>query len=485
MSNRDAGSFAEHAVQLGLLTESQLKEAQAEVEDGDDQPERLLRTLERKGHLTPWQSQKLIKGDKDGYFLGGYRLLYRIAAGSFGRVFRADDPHTGNIVAIKVLRRRWSEQRRTIELFEREGKVGLSLRHPNIVSVLAVDFDEASRQYYIVMEFIEGGNLRDFLAIRKKLSCAEALRWIEDCANGLAHAYAQGVTHRDIKPSNILISSTQTAKLVDFGLADIYTPQIEDNSKVYRTVDYAGLERATGSPPGDVRSDIYFLGCTLYEALTGKSPLFMTPDLKARMRRERFLNCSALHPGDVQAPPSVYHLIETMMAFNPQHRYQTPSQLVEAVRHARRDVEGQGPADGVQTPTERSVFIVEKNHRLQDALRDNIKKLGYRVFLSANAPVALERYRHKPYDALIMDAAGGEEDSLLSFEHIIREANRKKRPLGAILLLNKEQADWTTLVPAKPHVVALVRPIKLGQVVEKLTAFVPIAKARPPAAPTG
>src|SRR5204863_2359015 len=167
---------------------------------GDALP--FLLAMERRGYMTPWQSQKLIKGDPDGYFLGGYRILYKISSGSFGRVFRADDPATGRVVAIKVLRRRWSEDPQRIELFEREGRLGMSLHHPNIVEILAISHEPATGQYYIVMEFVEGGNLREILGIRKKLEPKEALRILEDAAGGLAHAYSRGLTHRDIKLTN-------------------------------------------------------------------------------------------------------------------------------------------------------------------------------------------------------------------------------------------------------------------------------------------
>jgi serine/threonine protein kinase len=108
------------------VTEEQLQEAYGEVDPRGTNPQPLLGFLERKGYLTPWQSYKLLKGDPDGYYLGGYRILYKIASGSFGRVFRAEDPRTGRIVAIKVLRRRWSEDPMRIEFFEREGRMGMS-----------------------------------------------------------------------------------------------------------------------------------------------------------------------------------------------------------------------------------------------------------------------------------------------------------------------------------------------------------------------
>src|SRR5262249_39335211 len=154
----------------------QLNEAWDEVGRRNTDPFALLRVLERKGNLTPYQSTKLLKGDEEGYFLGGYRILYKISAGSFGRVYRADDPATGRVVAIKVLRRRWSEDPQRIEMFEREAKLGMSLRHPNIVEILAISHEATTGQYFIVMEFVEGGNLREILQIHKKLEPKKALR---------------------------------------------------------------------------------------------------------------------------------------------------------------------------------------------------------------------------------------------------------------------------------------------------------------------
>ena len=162
------------------------------------------------------------------------------------------------------------------------------MRHPNIVRIIAVNRDPLSGQYFIVMEFVEGGNLRDILTIRKKLDAPEALRILENAAEGLAYAYSKGLTHRDIKLTNLLLSTQGEAKLVDFGLAEITGPSAttsEDDLNVDRTVDYAGLEKATGVKTGDARSDIYFLGCTFYEMLAGKPLLSVTKDAKARMMR--------------------------------------------------------------------------------------------------------------------------------------------------------------------------------------------------------
>jgi CheY-like chemotaxis protein len=459
---------------LGLLTEGQVQECCEDGEFDPHDPPSILRVMERKGFLTSWQSQKLLKGDKDGFLIGGYRLLYKISSGSFGRVYRADDPRTGRVVAVKVLRQRWSENTHSVELFEREGKVGLSLKHPNIVEILAVDRDPSTKQYYIVMEFIEGGNLRDFLGIRKKLIAKEALRLIEDAAAGLAHAYSRGLTHRDLKPSNMLISSQGAIKLVDFGLAGVYSEMPgHDEGKIERTVDYAGLETATGVPPGDVRSDIYFLGCVLYEMLTGRPPLTMTKDKTQRMQRSRFDSVVKITPVEVRAPASVFRLVETMMALEPLHRYQTPNQLLEAIRDVRRELAGGAPAVEKQAAAvNRVIFVIEGHEKLQDAIRNKFKEVGYRVLMSAEPSRAFQRFQQQPFDALIMDAGTVGEDGLTAFRHILEESDRRRFPCGCVLILNEDQASWTERLNPHPRMAVLVRPVTLRQLYTKVDELI-------------
>jgi serine/threonine protein kinase len=469
MDIQDSTTFGQAAVKLGLVAEGQYVEAleEAREEGGKPLPDLalMLRVLERKGHLTNWQSAKILKGDPDGYFLGGYRILYKIASGSFGRVFRADDPRTNRVVALKVLRRRWSEDQKNIDLFIREGRVGMSLKHPNIVEVLNVTQDAVTRQYFIAMEFVEGGNLREILQIRSTLGVSEALRIIEDAAAGLAYAYSRGITHRDVKLTNLLISTLGEAKLVDFGLAQMFANISREEEHIDRTVDYAGLEKTTGVKQGDVRSDIYFLGCVLFEVLTGRPPLSVTRDRHARMARRRFEEAAQLKQGEFNAPPSVYQLVETMMALMPTRRYQTPSQLLDAIRGCRREV-GEGKAGARTAP--RAIFIAESDERLQDTLRDKLKERGYRVFLAGDPLRALDRFRQQPYDALVVDGGTTGEDGLLVYERVLAEAKEKSIPFAAILILSEEQAHLAPTVHSGPKAVVMVRPVTLRQLEKKL-----------------
>jgi serine/threonine protein kinase len=453
----DAATFGQQSVKLGLITEAQLREAMDEAREkaSTHAPELVLltSTLERKGYMTNYQCAKVLRGDFDGFFMGGYRMLYKISSGSFGRVFRADDPRSGRVVAIKVLRRRWSEDQARIDLFIREGRVGMTLKHPNIVEVLAISQDPSSKAYYIVMEFVEGENLRQMLQrLKSPLDVPTALRIIEDATAGLAYAYSRGITHRDIKLTNLLISTNKEAKLVDFGLAQMFAAIGKEEEQVDRTVDYAGLERATAVKFGDVRSDIYFLGCVFYEMVTGRSPLAMTKDRHARMRKQRFEEVQPLRAGEIAAPPSVYQLTETMMTLDPQRRYQTPSQLLDAVRAARREV-GAGKAGG--RPATRTLFIVEGNQKMQNMLREKFRDQGFRVLLSADPMRALDRFRQQPYDALIVDGASAGEEGLLIFERILAEALEKRIPCAAVLWLREDQADLTPRITT-PRTAVLV-----------------------------
>ena len=495
----DAAGMADMVVRLKLVDEFLARELLFELDDKKGPAEPYVRMLERKGLLTPLQGNKLLKGDTDGYFLGGYRVLYRIASGSFGRDYRGDDPSTGRTVAIKILRRRWTEDPRRVELFEREGRLGLSLQHPNIVNILAVGKDESTGSHYLVMEFVEGGNLRDILQIRKKMDLAEGLRIMEECAAGLAYAWQKGLSHRDIKPSNILLGTDGVAKLVDFGLAGINEGAAlmttarpgettnEDAQGMDRTVDYAGLEKATGVKSGDPRSDIYFLGQVLYELLTGEPLMPPTKDRHQRMQRRRFeeveINLARRAATD-GLPASVRNLIAKAVAFEPSRRFQTPDQLYEAVKSLRMELaEGQGTSSDkgesrITGPI--TIFVVEQNAKLQDVLRDKLKQLGFRVLISIDPAQAIKRYKQSPYHALLIDAGMTTRSTAVeAFQQVCQEAAQMHDPLAAVLILNEDDAAWAKVLAQKSGGTILVRPVTMKQLAYALLEKIPQLSANP------
>ncbi|MGL4420771.1 MAG: protein kinase domain-containing protein [Gemmataceae bacterium] len=479
MAELDVNAVAQLAVRVGLVEDNVAKECIYELDDRFARPEAYTRLLERKGLITPFQSGKLLKGEPDGYFLGGYRLLYKIASGSFGRVYRGDDPRSGQIVAVKILRKRWTEDPRRVELFEREGRIGMSLQHPNIVQILAVSKDSATGQYFIVMDFVEGGNLRDILTIRKKIDVIESLRIIEECAAGLAYAYSRGLTHRDIKPTNILISTDKLAKLVDFGLAEISVQsnavfsdrgapgKKDEDAEVDRTVDYAGLEKFTGQKKGDGRSDIYFLGTVLFEMLTGEPIIAATRDRTAMNSKNRYDLDDKLRGfiQEYQIPPVVGQLLMKMMAFEPAMRYQSPGQMHEAIRAVQDEVLTGGKSNTIrQASGALTIYVVETNPKLQDVFRDKFKKMGFRVLMSVDPGQALARYKQQPYHAILIDGGTVGQDGYKAFDEVLKEAESMRLELAGILMANEDQAAWKQQWKPRPGGSVMIRPVTMKQI---------------------
>ena len=253
--------LSQRLVEVGLLEPIQVERAWSEVGGIEGSCEDLIRVLQRQELLTNLQVDRVLKGERTGYFYGKWKVLYLIGAGTFARVYRSLHRENGKVAAVKVLRRRHRNEPIQVEQFMREASVGMQLRHPNIVLINEVDADP--RNPFMVMEFVEGQTLRELIKIRKRIDPKTSLSLMIDVANGLAYAGKQGVTHRDMKLSNVLVTAQGRAKLVDFGLAALADTSNEDavaDCPSARAIDYAALERGTGVRKDDPRSDIYFLG---------------------------------------------------------------------------------------------------------------------------------------------------------------------------------------------------------------------------------
>ena len=198
----------------------------------------------------------------------------------------------------------------------------------------------------------------------------------------------------------------------------------------------------------------------------------MTKDPRMRMSPSRFENIPPMRRDEVDAPPAVFQLVERMMSLDPRMRYQTPSQLLDAVKEVRQELES-GVSSDKAKPVVRSVFVVERDERLQDAMRDRFKKIGFRVYVAADPARAVDRFLMQPYDALVLDAGTTGEDGRFTFEKIMKDAERQALSCAGILILSEEQAAWAREIPPQPKTAVLVRPLSLGQLHRKLVDLVP------------
>ncbi len=389
-----------------FLLQRRLVEPEQLRGDGDlpQTAEELLSDLERRGVLTSYQTGKLRRGETDGLRVGQYRLLYRNAAGSFARVFRGCSVEDGSMVGVKVLRQRLASDPRAVTLFRREGELGKRLKHKNIVPIYEVGQD--GDQFYITMEFVEGGNFRDFIKIRKCFSPEEATKYVLDIAEGLNYALGLGLTHRDLKLTNVLLSAQGVAKLVDFGLAGNDNGLSQFEESVDRAVEYASLERGTNAPSNDPRSDLYFLGAIYYELLTGVPPYPPTKSSAERKDFRRYCNIRPLRSVNPSLPSNVIQIVERLMEINPSDRYQKPAEVIADLK----DVLGQSadsktPATPApqDRPAQATVICVETRPKQQDALREYFTKHSYRVLMLGDPQRALQRMKtERPAGLVVM-----------------------------------------------------------------------------------
>ncbi len=493
MSEIDAESLAQQAVLIGLVTKEQAMQAKSEAEDGSI--DSLVKSFLRKEFLTRWQVEKLQKDDPSGFFFGDCMVLFHIAEGTFARVYRGKKMPGGQSVAIKVLRNRFISSTESIKQFNDEAEAGIRLIHPNIVRTY--EFGEDDKKYFMIMEYVEGSNLRDFLRLRGRLSETESLPLMIGLVSALKYSNEQGITHRDIKGTNILISSSGVAKLVDFGLATI-----EGGDKKVaaahgqRTIDYSALERTCISPKGDPRSDIFFLGCVFYQMLTGQLPLpeVETNDPLAKMLKRGINSIKPLNENPYAPRPELSRIIERMMKVDLKLRYQSfeevyqdldayLSHIATSSRSKRPEIvktahvgDETAPVRAIRTQSDsqKTVLCVEAQEEIRDAFRKSLTKMGYRVMLVTDAVVAAERYREEIPDAVIFDIDGLGPEALDAFLDMHEAAHEDGHPLVALVLLGPRQHYLAKNLPSDDRLVVLPKPIKMKQVQDAIARLVPI-----------
>ena len=230
---------------------------------------------------------------KSGTYLGErYEIVGRIGSGGMADVYKAMDTKLNRFVAVKVMKPEFREDGTFISKFRREAQAAAGLANPNIVNVF--DVGEDSGNYYIVMELVEGITLKDYIAKKGKLSVREATSIAIQVCMGLAAAHAQGIVHRDVKPQNIIISTDGKVKVTDFGIARAASSNTI-SANAMGSVHYSSPEQVRGGY-SDSRSDIYSLGITLYEMVTGKVPF----------DGETTVAIAIKHLQDEMEPPSKY-----------------------------------------------------------------------------------------------------------------------------------------------------------------------------------
>ena len=265
-----------------------------------------------------------------------YEIDAVLGQGGMARVFKGTDRVLGRTVAVKVLSPQFAGDDQFVSRFRREAQAAAALNHPNIVSVF--DTGDQGDVHYIVMEYVEGRTLRDAIRQEGPLHPERAVEITEEVARALAAAHEAGLVHRDIKPGNIMLTfDGSDAKVMDFGIARTTTGDtLTQTAAVLGTASYLSPEQAQGQSV-DARTDIYSLGCVLYEMLTGRPPFAGESPVSIAYKhvRENPVPPSHLN-GDVT--PALEAVVMKMLAKNPANRYQTAHELLEDLERVRQGI---------------------------------------------------------------------------------------------------------------------------------------------------
>ena len=264
-----------------------------------------------------------------------YEILEKVGTGGMADVYRAKDNRLNRFVALKVLKNEYSEDTKFVSKFRQEAQAVAAITHPNIVSVY--DVGEEEGMHYIVMEFVDGITLKRYIDQKGKLTVKEAVGIALQIAGGLDAAHSNNIIHRDIKPQNILISRDGTAKVSDFGIAKAASSNTI-TANAMGSVHYISPEQARGGF-SDEKSDIYSLGVTLYEMLSGTLP-FTGESAVAVALAHIQEDATPLAAIDATIPKGLSNIVAKCMQKKTDMRYSTVADLIADLKMFLQDPSG-------------------------------------------------------------------------------------------------------------------------------------------------
>lgn len=259
-----------------------------------------------------------------------YRIVDKIGVGGMADVYLGEDTLLGRQVAIKVLHANFANDDEFVTRFKREAQAAGKLNHPNIVNMYDVGFDQDL--HYIIMEYVNGETLKEYITRHGRLSIDEAVKFTIAIAEGLEHAHTMGIVHCDIKPHNVIITQTGRVKVTDFGIARAMnaTNTVMYTNSILGSAHYLSPEQASGKPV-DGNTDIYSLGVVLYEMLTGRVPFEGETPIAVALKhvREKVAPPTRYNPS---IPPLLEAVVLKALSKNPTDRFDSISDMISDLR---------------------------------------------------------------------------------------------------------------------------------------------------------
>lgn len=265
---------------------------------------------------------------------GRYEILEEVGNGGMAVVYKAKDFDTGAIVAVKILREEYLDNEEFCRRFRNESRAIALLNHPNIVKIF--DVCNSPTLQYIVMEYIDGISLKDYIEQQRVVRVKEAVHFTTQILRALMQAHSKGIVHRDIKPQNIMLLSNGQIKVTDFGIARLSTSRTSTiTDKAIGSVHYIAPEQARGANT-DARADLYSVGVMLYEMLTGKLPFEANSAVSVAVMQ---LQADPKMPREINPniPVGLEEITMQAMQKDPAKRYQSAAEMLEDIENFKRN----------------------------------------------------------------------------------------------------------------------------------------------------
>lgn len=329
-----------------------------------------------------------------------YKIIEQVGIGGMSYVYKALDNTTGNIVAIKLLKDELASDEEFIKKFKSEAIASEKINHQNVVR--AFDVVDDNNLHYIVLEYVDGITLNKYIKDKGCLSNEETVKLSIEIASGLASAHSQGIIHRDIKPQNIVIKSDGTSKIMDFGIARAVSSTTR-NISIVGTVHYISPEQARNENV-DFRSDIYSLGCTMYEMITGDIPFpgdnpvsIIVSHLRENIKKPSEVNKNIYK--------SLEKIILKCTQMLPKDRYQSMNELIIDLKKALVDKEGSFVSDSVYNndTEDQTMIISDSDMKLIKDMSKNYQDNVHRTIITEKEKEYVRKYidRNKKKDKSI------------------------------------------------------------------------------------
>lgn len=383
------------------------------------------------GAREPESSAPFALEDLSGQDIAGCKILRKLGAGAMGAVYLAEQPSLRRQVAFKVLDTKFSRDLTYIERFEREARAAAILGHFNIVQVY--DYGRQGEVYYIVNEYVDGGDVQALLDAEGVVSPEVSVDIVLQAARGLVEAGKSSIVHRDIKPENLMLTQNGVVKIADFGLAKAINEDaaVTQSGMIVGTPFYMSPEQAKGLKL-DSRSDIYSLGITLFHLVTGQIPFDADSVIGVLLKQ-----ISAERPDPLainpDLPAAIGKVVMRMMEKDPDDRYQSAVEVVAILERVADQLSGKGPPITVEVPRARS----DRAERYKKLRGDMVQYLRRRKVTTAATTQMLQLIKSDA-GVFVETAEAFEVDDIVDLRFSVPGRNRMYDGVGVVRWVEKK-----------------------------------------------